>query len=249
MNKVVLITGASKGIGASTAVAFAKQGYDVVINYQHDVAAAKKVADNITSLGQKATLIQADVFSKEGVAHLFNEYNKHYSELHVLVNNAGNPSEPSFGDYTYDKISGSLMANIGSAILCTQEATKVMRNGSVLFTSSIYGLSFGGNPGLALYSASKAAMINFAQTMAENLGPDIRCNVVAPGTTKTPAWDNVSKEYSDGSLSMNIQKEWVDPDEIAAAFIFLAETPHITAQTITVDAGWQKKIRARRVSH
>ena len=86
-------------------------------------------------------------------------------------------------------------------------------------------------------------MINFTQTMAEKLAPNIRCNVVAPGTTKTPSWEGVSPEYVDKSLGMTLLKEWVDAKEIAKAFVFLAETPHITGQTIVIDAGWQKKIR------
>lgn len=86
-------------------------------------------------------------------------------------------------------------------------------------------------------------MINFAQTMAEKLAPDIRCNVVAPGTTKTPAWDGVDPVYLEKSLGMMLQKEWVTAEEIADAFVFLANTPHLNAQTIVVDGGWQKKLR------
>jgi 3-oxoacyl-[acyl-carrier protein] reductase len=117
--------------------------------------------------------------------------------------------------------------------------------GSILFNSSIYGLQFGGNPHLSLYSAAKAAIINLTQAMAEILAPEIRCNAVAPGMTKTPAWDGANPEYVTTGLGMTLQDEWVQPEEIAAAFVFLAETPHINAQTLVIDSGWQKKIRPK----
>ena len=247
MSKVAVITGASKGIGASVAVAFAKAGYDIVVNYRSDTESAQHVASNIESLGQKAMLVQADAFLEEGVEELFKQVKNKFEKIDVLVNNAGDPNEPGFGEITCKDLNRSLGANFGATVLCTQEATSLMDKGSILFTSSIYGLNFGGSPNLPLYSAGKAAMINFMQTMAEKLAPNIRCNAVAPGTTKTPAWEGVSDEYVAKSLDMTLQKEWVDADEIAAAFVFLAETPHINGQTIVVDGGWQKKIRDTKV--
>jgi 3-oxoacyl-[acyl-carrier protein] reductase len=142
-----------------------------------------------------------------------------------------------------------LAGNFTAAALCTQAFAPVMKaGGSILFTTSIYGIPFGGNPNLVLYSAGKAAIINFTQTMAEKLAPNVRCNVVAPGTTRTPAWDSANPDYVATSLGMTLQNEWVGADEIADAFVFLAKTPHINAQTIVVDAGWQKKIRPKGAS-
>lgn len=246
MSKVAIVTGASKGIGAATAIAFGKEGYDVVVNYLSDEAAAKKVARAIEAAGSKAILVQADVFSESGVKQLFEVVEKECGHIDVLVNNAGMPSEPPFGEWTWEAINKSLVGNVTSAVLCTQTAVPLMKEGgSILFTSSIYGLNFGGSPSLTLYSAGKAAIINFAQAMAEKLAPKIRCNVVAPGTTKTPAWDGANPDYVDTSLGMTLQKEWVAAEEIADTFVFLVKTPHINAQTITVDAGWQKKIRPK----
>lgn len=205
--------------------------------------AANKVVQSIEKAGSKAFAVQANAFTETGIQSLFKFIKEKYDSIDVLVNNAGNPSEPSFGEYTCDDINKSLGANFGASVLCTQETVKMMTTGSILFTSSIYGIQFGGNPNLALYSAAKAAMINFTQTMAEKLAPNIRVNTVAPGTTKTPAWDGVKPQYAQKSLDMTLQKEWVDANEIAAAFLFLASTPHITAQTIVIDGGWQKKIR------
>lgn len=243
MAKVAVVTGASKGIGAATAIAFGKAGYDVVVNYKSDTKSAQDVANEIKKYGQKVILSQADVFTEDGVMILIDEIKSKYKKIDVFVNNAGNPSETEFGAYTANNIKDSLMANFMSSVLCTQEAVKLIDKGSILFTSSVYGLQFGGNPSLALYSAGKAAMISFTQTISERLAPNIRCNAVAPGSTKTPAWDGVNPEYAQKSLDMTLQKEWVEPQEIADAFVFLAETPHITGQTIVIDSGWQKKIR------
>jgi 3-oxoacyl-[acyl-carrier protein] reductase len=246
MSKTAVVTAASKGIGKSAAIAFARAGYDVVINYKNDKSAAQETAQTVEAAGQKALVVQADVFTESGVRDLFEAVKNEYKTIDVLVNNAGFPGESTFGEWTMEAISNSLTSNVGSAALCTQCAVPLMnKGGSILFNSSIYGLQFGGNPHLTLYSAGKAAIINLTQSMAEILAPDIRCNVVAPGMTKTPSWDRANPEYVTTGLGMTLQGEWVQPEEIADAFVFLAETPHITAQTIVIDGGWQKKIRAK----
>ena len=167
MSKVAVVTGASKGIGAATAVAFGKAGYDVVINYKSDIKSAQDVAKQVTNCGQKAVIVQADVFIEDGIKQLFREIKEIFNRIDVFVNNAGKPSEAEFGAYTANNIHDSLMANFMSSVLCTQEAAKLIDKGSILFTSSVYGLQFGGNPSLTLYSAGKAAMISFTQTISE----------------------------------------------------------------------------------
>ena len=246
MNKVAVVTASSRGIGAATALTFGKNGYDVVINYVHNKEAAQEVSKAIEAAGSRALVVQADVFTEQGVRQLFEATAKQFGTIDVLINNAGRPAEPSFGEWTQETVAASLTANVISAALCTQAAVPLMNDdSSILFTSSIYGLQFGGNPTLPLYSAGKAAIVNLAQTMAEKLAPRIRCNVVAPGFTKTPAWDSAGPAYVQESLDMTMQKEWVAAEEIAASFLYLANTPHINAQTIVVDAGWQKKIRGK----
>lgn len=240
--KVVVVTGASKGIGAAAAIAFGAAGFDVVVNYRSDSGAAKAVAKQIEAAGSKALPVQADAATEMGVTVLFDVVKRSFGQVDVLVNNAGQPHEAKFGDWTQASLADSLMGNFGSAALCTQEAAPLMNPGSsILFTSSVYGLNMAGSARAIMYSVGKAALISFAQTMAEKLAPDIRCNVVAPGTTKTPMWDGVGQDYLDWKLGLNLQKEWVAAEEVAAAMLFLVQTPHINAQTIVVDAGWQKR--------
>ncbi len=247
MRKRVLITGASKGIGAATALEFAKAGYDVVINYKSDKTAAEAVAQKARTHKVQAEIVQADVFTEQGVKKLYKSATKNNKKLDVLVNNAGYADEPEFSSLTYQDIVDSLSANFISAVLCTQVfIPAINKGGAILFNSSIYGMSMSGNPGLAIYSAGKAAIVNFAQTMAEMLAPNIRCNVVAPGVTKTPAWDSASKDYINMRLNQSLQKEWVNAADIGTAFVFLAENPHVNATTIAVDAGWMKKFPENR---
>ncbi len=242
MPTTVLITGASKGIGAATAIAFGKAGYDVIVNYNSDKEAADSVVDKIKSANGNAVAVQADVFTEVGVNKLFDFVKSEYDKLDVLINNAGHPEEPSFGEYTFSDITKSLSGNFIGTVLCTQAAVPLMQSGCILFNSSIFGMHYGGNPELALYSAGKAAVTSFMQTMAEALADkNIRCNAVAPGFTKTPAWEGTPEEYIKTCLNMTLQKEWVEPEEIAETFLFLAKTPHINAETIIVDAGWMKK--------
>lgn len=246
MSKVAVITGASKGIGAATAIAFGRAGYDVVINYANDETSAEAVAKNIEAAGTIAITVQADAYTEAGIKQLFEVVSKEFGHIDVLVSNAGFASEPVFGEWTQSDIANSFTVMLASAALCTQAAVPLMKDGGcILFTSSVNGLNFGGNPGVPFYSAAKAAIINFSQSMAEKLAPsNIRCNVVAPGTTKTPFWDGKDPARAQKNLDMTLQKEWVEPEEIASAFVFLAQTPHMNAQTIAVDGGWQKKSRS-----
>ncbi len=242
MSKVAVITAASRGIGAATAIAFGNEGYEVVVNYRNDKKAAEDVVESIKNSGSNAVAIQADVFTEAGVKKLFREIQETHDKIDVLVNNAGIADEPAFEDLTYDTIVESLSGNLISAVLSTQAAIPVMNNGgSILFVSSIYGMNQGGATGLIMYSAAKAAIVSLAQTMADKLAPNIRCNVVAPGVTKTDAWNGVDPEYIKTRLSQALQPEWVQPEEIADALVFLAKTPHINASTIVVDGGWMKK--------
>lgn len=241
MSKVAVVTGSSKGIGAATAVAFAKAGYDVVINYHSDEKAANEVAAKAGKAGADTLVVKADVFTEDGVDKLFDTVKDRYGRVDTLVNNAGLAEEPDFETLDAAAITEALTANFTSAVLCTKAVLPLMSTGSILYCSSVYGLDYGGNPGLPIYSAAKAAIKNLAQTMAERLGPDIRCNAVAPGVTKTPAWDTASPEYIAARKGMALNDEWVQPEDVAAAFVFLAETPHINAETVIVDAGYMKK--------
>ncbi len=243
MNKIAVVTGSSRGIGAATAEAFGREGYEVIVNYRTDEQGAQSLVKTITDSGSRAVSVQADIFQEEGIDRLFQTVEAEYGRLDVLVNNVGSSGGVSFGAYTITNITEKFIGNVASAMLCTQRAVPLMREGgSVLFNSSINGMPFCASPDSTLYAAGKAALCSFAQAMAEGLAPKgIRCNVVAPGFTRTSAWDKRDPYLTRQQLDMTLQGEFVSPEEVAGAFVFLAETPHITAQTIVVDAGLQKR--------
>src|ERR1051325_10796829 len=172
MRRVAVVTGASKGIGAATAEAFGKEGYEVMVTSLSDADGADRLVDTIEKQGSRAIGVQADMFSEEGVERLFQTVEDEFGRLDVLVNNVGSSGGVHFGTYTIANITEKFIGNVASAMLCTQRAVPLMRRGgSVLFNSSVNGMPFCASPDSALYGAGKAALGSFAQAMAEGLAP------------------------------------------------------------------------------
>jgi len=243
MNKSVLITGAAYGIGAAAAKLFAKNGYEVLINYHTSSKQAEATVSECRSSGVQAWSIQGDVTNEDAVRSLVKQVTEKVGKLDVLINNAAFTDEPDFMEATKTDISHALEQNFVSAALVTRAFVPdhMKPKASVLNVASVYGLTQSGSPGLPIYSASKAAMINPTQTLAKIYAPGIRFNAVAPGYTDTPAWEGVSPKRRDAVVGSTLQKEWVMPEEIAEALLFLVQVPHINAETIVVDGGWSKK--------
>jgi len=242
-NKTILITGASHGIGAATAEIFAQAGYNVVLNYHRNVAGSEQIAEACRKHGVEAICIQADMSQEQEVSRLKDEVLEKFGKLDVLVNNAAFTDEPDFNEATGESILHALSQNFLTAALAIRAFVPDSMNSesSVLTVSSMYGLEHAGSPGLPIYSASKAALINFSETLAQLYAPTIRFNAVAPGYTKTPAWDDVPADRQQACLDSTMLKEWVTAEEIAKTLLFLAQTPHINAETIVVDSGFMKR--------
>lgn len=243
MNKSVVVTGSAQGIGAATVKTFAAAGYDVVINYFHSKNDAESLAKESESFGVKAIIIKADCTKESELQRLADEVSFTFKAVDVLINNFGLAKEPDFEKLSQKEIVEILNSSLIPTILATRIfAPKLIKNnGSILNLASIYGLGQSGSMGLPIYSAAKAGIINFTQVSAKRYAPDIRCNAVAPGFTKTPHWDTVDPLAAKECIDSTLQKEWVDPEDIAKALLFLAEAPHINAQTLIVDAGWSKR--------
>lgn len=222
---------------------FGTAGYEVIINYGHDSAALERTTTELQRADVTTRAVQADIYTEAGITALFNHLKASYQGIDVFINNAGGPPEPDFGDYDRTAIIASLDGGFISAALCTQAAASLMKpGGCILFTSSIDGLYQCGSSNRALYSAGKAAIINFAQTMAQELAPrKIRCNIVVPGMTKTTHWKTQARAYTKQCLAMSLQHEFVEPEEVANAFLLLAESLHAIGSTLVPDVGWSKK--------
>lgn len=241
-DKVVLITGASSGIGQATAIRFAEEGAKVVINYRenHQGAQETLAAVNKTSEGM---VVQADVSRPDEIKELFSTVLEKYSRLDILVNNAAIPTDKvPFMEADYEDIKEMLDNDIASVLLCSQQAAHIMQNqgsGKILSTSSIRGWEFGGRA--PVYAASKAAVNSFTRTLAKELAPNIQVNAVAPGYVKTRVYDTMPPERIKGFIDQTRLKRWITPEEIADAFAFLAKNDAVTGQVIYVEAGYMLK--------
>lgn len=236
-DKIILVTGGGRGIGAEIIKLFGKQGATVIVNYLKDEESAKSV---LKKSGDNGMIIQADVSNEEDVLDMFEQISSTYGKLDILVNNAGIVAVKPFKDLSLKEWKKVFDVNMAGTFLCSQQALKTMNSGgSIVNISSIRGLYNQGRPPISDYSASKAAVISFTKTLAKEVAPDIRVNTVAPGMTMTdiakqiPA-DDLKKFEEDIYL-----KRLIEPSEVANAVVFLTseEASGITGALLMVDGG------------
>ncbi len=239
--KVALVTGGSRGIGRSAAVALAGQGAHVVINYVSNEAAAREVAETIQAAGGKAEIVQFDVASSDAAEKAIAEVAKRLGRLDVLVCSAGISIDGlllRLKDEDFDRI---LNVNVKGSVACARAATKVMmraRTGRVIFLSSVVGEM--GNAGQTAYSASKAALLGVTKSMARELSSrSITVNAITPGFIDTDMTGALTEEQKASINSAIPLGRTGKPEEIAAAVVYLAsdEAAYITGQALRVNGG------------
>lgn len=236
-NKIVLITGASRGIGAETAKLFAKEGATVIINYLSDEMSAKSVLNEINNNGM---LIQADISKQDEINSMFEQVSEKYEKLDILVNNAGIVSVKPFLELTLEEWNKTYAVNITGMFLCSQKAIKLMKDGgSIVNISSIRGLFDQGRAPITDYSTSKAAVISFTKTLAKEVAPKIRVNTVAPGMTKTDNAKSIPRVSIEKFKEDSYLKRLIEPKEVAHTILFLSsdEASAITGALLIVDGG------------
>ena len=236
-NKIVLITGASRGIGAETAKLFAKEGATVIINYLSDEIAAKSVLNEINNNG---ILIKADISKQDEINSMFEQLFEKYGKLDILVNNAGIVSVKPFSELTLEEWNKTYAVNITGMFLCSQKAVKLMKDGgSIVNISSIRGLFNQGRAPIIDYSTSKASVISFTKTLAKEVAPKIRVNTVAPGMTNTGIAKLIPKVSIEKFNKEIYLKRLIEPKEVANTILFLSsdEASAITGALIVVDGG------------
>lgn len=243
-DKVAIVTGSSSGIGKATAILFANEGSQIVVNCKTNVEGARKVVEKIKKNGGDAFYVQADVSKPNDVRNLFDQTLSKYETVDILVNNAGVARGKDFLETTKQDWINDLDDNFLGTVLCSQKAAKIMLSkgaGKILNTASIRGLDSTGREGIMAYSAAKAAVINFTKTLAKELAPQIQVNAVAPGFVETPPFDQVPQETKDRFIENTILKRWIRPEEIAEAFLYLATADSATGEVLVIDAGYTLK--------
>lgn len=240
MKKVVLITGASRGIGRACALLLSKD-FDVVINYNKNEEKAKELYHELTDMGCNSLLIRADVSNREEVTRMMDEVMAHYGHIDVLVNNAGIARQELFTDVTNAQWQEMINVNIGGVFNCTQEALKYMiraKSGKIINISSVWGM-VGASCEVA-YSTSKAAIIGFTKALAKELAPShITVNAVAPGVINTDMCD-FDEETIDGLKEEIPLMRIGEAMDVAQAVEFLSKeaSDYITGEVINISGGF-----------
>jgi 3-oxoacyl-[acyl-carrier protein] reductase len=241
--KVAVVTGASKGIGASIAEHLAAEGASVVVNYASSTAGAEAVAGRITTKGGKAIALQADVSKTEEVKRLFAETKRAYGKVDVLVNNAGMYEFAPLESITEAHFHKHFNLNVLGLLLATQEAVKLIGpvGGSIINMSSIVGPMPVGTA--AVYSATKAAVDAITVALSQELGPrKIRVNSLNPGMVETDGLHSAGLAESDFRKMLEAKTPLgriAQPEDIARAAVFFAsdDAGWITGQSLILSGG------------
>jgi NAD(P)-dependent dehydrogenase (short-subunit alcohol dehydrogenase family) len=233
----VVVTGGASGIGLATARRFVKESCRVVILDRNQEALSQAQSEHPGLAGA----ICADVSSPDEVEAAFKETDQIMGGIDVLISNAGISVRKPFAKIDYDQWSNVMRVNLDGMFFCAKAAIdrmKTQRSGVILFTASTSGLA--ANPLYADYSASKAALINLAKTIAVEYAPWLRVNAICPGYVLTPMQkaEYTAEMFDEVNASIPMRRH-ADPDELAAVFAFLAssEAAYITGTAIIADGG------------
>lgn len=239
MNKVVLVTGGSKGIGEATVKVFASHGFDVVINYNSDYNSALKIKNKVEdTYGISALTFQCDVSDEEQVKSMIDYIIKKFKRLDVVVNNAGIAIDSDFNDKTKDNFRKILDVNLIGPFLVSKYAYKYITNGSIINISSTNG-DYSFYPFSMDYDTSKAGLNLLTKNLAIEFAPRVRVNAVAPGWVNTKMNALLDNDFIDEENKKIVLNRFAEPVEIANVIYFLAsdEASYINGEIINVDGG------------
>lgn len=246
-NKIVLITGASRGIGKAIALLFAEQGAKIIVDYyvsdyepDADIN-AKKVVEEIKKLGSDAILIECDVSNEKKVKELIDIALEKYKKIDILINNAGVVYDVSFSKKSINQWKRTLDVNLLGTFLCSKYVSPHMLKvgGKIINISSTNGINSFSSETMD-YDASKAGVIILTRDLAKELAPKIQVNSIAPGWVNTEMNKKLSKEFIEEETKKIYLNRFAEPEEIAKLALFLAsnDNTYITGSTIIINGGY-----------
>jgi 3-oxoacyl-[acyl-carrier protein] reductase len=243
-DKVAVVTGSSRGVGRSVALAYGKEGAKVIVNYASSEKAAMEVVEAIQSMGSNAIAVKADVAKKSEADHLIRSAVETFGRLDILVNNAGFTRPALMLKMTEDQWDEVVDLHLKGAFLCAQAAgiqMKEQNSGKIINVTSVAGLV--GTVGQINYSAAKGGIISMTKSIARELARYSICsNVISLGIVATDMTEKIRSDEKLKEIYMNriLLKRFAEPDDISPAFIFLAsdESSYITGQLLCVDGGY-----------
>ncbi len=239
--KVALVTGGSRGIGRAVSLALAKQGAYVAINYAGNESAAAEALTQVREQGCDGEIVKFDVASQSAFEEAIDDLVKRKGRLDVLVSNAGIAMDQLLLRIKPEELERTFATNVGGALWGAKAAIRHMmrkRTGRIVFLSSVVAES--GNPGQAVYSASKAALLGLTKTLArEYASRGVTVNAVAPGFIATDMTAGLPEDVKKKIVEQTPLARIGSPDEVAAAVVYLAsdEAGYVTGQVLRVNGG------------
>ena len=239
-NKIIIVTGGSRGIGAEIVKQLAKQNYIVILNYCHSEEQAQNIKEELAKEGKQIEIFKADVSKREEVKKLIQFVIEKYKTIDVLINNAGISQTKLFTEITDNEWNKMIQTNLNSVFYCCQEVLPTMiknKTGNIINISSIWGIT--GASCEVHYSVTKAGVIGLTKALAKEVGPcNIRVNSIAPGMINT----EMNKEYTEEDIN-KIKEETPlekigEPIDITKCIKWLIEDNFTTGQVISLNGGW-----------
>jgi 3-oxoacyl-[acyl-carrier protein] reductase len=243
-HKVVLVTGGSSGIGRAIALRCARAGADVALTYRANQAGAETTAAEIRSLGRRAEVIRTDISRCEDIDALVNRLREAFDRIDIWINNAG--ADILTGEAgrldRLQKLDLVLAVDLRGTVLGSWAAVDLMRGQgggaiiNVAWDHVMFGMK-GENPGL--YSAAKGGIASFSKSLARDVAPHIRVNILAPGFIETAFGEGADPKFRQKVIEMTPLGRWGTADDVAGAALFLAsdESAFLTGQMIMVNGG------------
>ena len=243
-HKIVLVTGASSGIGRAIALRCARAGADLAITYRKNQSGAEATAKEIRALGRRAEVLRADISRQEEIESLVRRLKESFGRADVWINNAGADILTGEGGRLsrVEKLDLVLEVDLRGTVLASWAAVELMRaqGGGTIINLSWDHVTLGmegENPGL--YSAAKGGIASFSKSLARDVAPQIRVNILAPGFIETGFGEGAASGFRAKVIEMTPLKRWGTPDDVAGAAVFLAsdEAAFITGQMLAVNGG------------